>query len=201
MPRLVVAHDYICPWCYAAWHQARRLKSEFPTLELVWKGYELLPEGMEYHPPSPDPEAHLKPRIPDRLGLLLIADGLKLPERKNPISRSRLALEGAEFAAEYGKADDYHDAVYHAYWNEDRDISSRAVLLEIAEGAGLDVGEFMQALEDRHYRDRVVEFDEPAHEAGIWNVPTWMFPEEWVAEQPYAVVREMMQRFVGSSSA
>ncbi len=196
MPRLTVAHDYICPWCYAAWHQGKRLRKEFPALELEWKGFELLPEGLEYTPAPPDSNAALKPRVPGRLDLLLIADGLTLPKRTRSFSRSRLALEGAEFAAHAGKADAYHEAVYHAYWNEDRDIADKAVLTEIAETAGLDLPEFMTALEDRRYRDRIVEFDDTAHEAGVWNVPTWKFPEEWVAEQPYSVLRELTTRFL-----
>ena len=62
--------------------------------------------------------------------------------------------------------------------------------------AGLDVAAFTRALEERTYRDTVVEYDDPAHAAGIWNVPTWEFPEEWVAEQPYSLVRDMAARFV-----
>jgi predicted DsbA family dithiol-disulfide isomerase len=196
MPQLTVAYDYICPWCWVAWQQAKQLKAEFPTLELIWKGYELLPEGLEYNPPPPDPNPVKKPRIPGRFELLLAADGLTLPKRNNPFSRSRLALEGAEYALEHGRADAYHDVLYHTYWEEDRDISNKAVLTEVAEAAGLDVAEFLTALEDRRYRDRIVEYDDPAHAAGIWNVPTWMFPEEWIAEQPYEVVRDFASRFV-----
>ncbi len=200
MPTLTVAHDYICPWCWAAWEQARRLRREFPTLELVWKGFELLPEGMEYTPPPPDPNEARKPRIPGRLELLLIADGLTLPRRSRPFSRSRKALEGAEFAREAALADAYHDAVYHAYWEEDRDIADLETLQEIAGRGGLDVPEFTRALADRRYRDRVIEFDEPAHAAGIWNVPTWQFPREWIAEQPYVEVRRFAEEFVRGAS-
>ena len=163
-------------------------------MQLIWRGYELLPEGLEYNPPPPD--LVQKPRIPSRFELLLAADGLTLPRRENPFSRSRLALEGAEFALEHNNATAYHDVIYHTYWEEDRDISSKAVLTEAAEEAGLDVAEFINALEDRRYRNRIIEFDAPAHAAGIWNVPTWMFAEEWIAEQPYAVVRAYAERFV-----
>jgi len=196
MPRLIVAHDYICPWCYVGWEQGKKLKSEFPELELIWKGYELLPEGLEYTPAPPDPEEAKKPPIPSRFELLVAADRIVMPERTRPFSRSRRALEGAEYALEAGKPEAYHAAVYHTYWNEDRDISDFAVLTEIAEQIGLDVGEFLLALESRRYRDRVIEFDEPAHAAGIWNVPTWQFPEKWIAEQPYSVVHAYTERFI-----
>ena len=196
MPQLQVAFDVVCPWCWVAWRQAARLQAEFPSLTFRWIGYELLPEGLEYTPSPPDPDASRKPRIPSRFDLLLAAECLTLPGRKRGISNSRLALEGAEFAWEAGKADAYLDALYHAYWEEDRDISSKSVLMEIAEAAELDVAAFMNSLENHTYGARVIEFDEPAHEAGVWNVPTWMFPEEWVAEQPYGVLRELAARFV-----
>jgi predicted DsbA family dithiol-disulfide isomerase len=196
MPRLVVAHDVVCPWCYVARIQAHRLREAFPGLEFEWKGYELLPAGMTYTPAPPDPEQAQKPRIPSRFELLLAADGITLPKRESGIHNSRLALEGAEFAASAGRVEAYLDALYHAYWEEDRDISDKAVLTEIAESAGLDIAAFIAAIEDRRYRNDVVEFDEPAHAAGIWNVPTWKFPEEWVAEQPYSVLHEMAARFM-----
>lgn len=196
MPELTVAFDVICPWCWVAWRQAARLREEFPTLTFRWVGYELLPAGLEYTPRPPDPIDAIKPRIPSRFELLLAAEGLTLPVRKSGLSNSRMALEGAEFAYEVGKADAYLDTLYHTYWEEDQDINDKAVLTEIAEGSGLDVAEFMTALEKRTYRDRVIEYDEPAHAAGVWNVPTWMFPGDWVAEQPYGVLRDLASAFV-----
>jgi len=199
MPVLTVAHDVICPWCWVAWQQSKRLLAEFPTLSLRWVGYELLPEGMEYTPAPPDPKAERKPRVPERFELMLEAEKLTLPERTRERSISRRALEGAEFAYEMGKANAYLDALYHAYWEESRDIANFAVLDQIAQTAGLETVPFLHALETHRYRDRVIEYDEPAYAAGVWNVPTWMFPEEWVAEQPYRVVRELTERFVRST--
>ncbi|CEK17194.1 predicted dithiol-disulfide isomerase involved in polyketide biosynthesis [Chthonomonas calidirosea] len=200
MPVLSVAHDVVCPWCWVGRHQAKRLKQEFPTLEFNWLGFELLPEGLTYTPPPPDPDADKKPPVPTRLELLLAAEGLTLPQKRKPISNSRLALEGAEFAKEQGRIEPYLDALYYTYWEEDEDIADRDVLREIARRADLDVHAFDRCLDERRYRDRIVEFDEPAHRAGVWNVPTWMFPEKWVAEQPYRVLREMAARFVAEAT-
>ncbi len=197
MLTLTVAHDVICPWCWVAWQQRNRLLSEFPDLALRWVGYELLPEGLPYTPSPPDPNADQKPRVPSRFDLLLEAEGLTLPTRNSGLSNSRRALEGAEFAYEAGNADAYLEALYHTYWEEDQDIHDLDVLKEIAQKAGLDTDAFAEALKTHQFRERVIEFDDPAHEAGVWNVPTWMFPEEWVAEQPYRVVREMASRFMG----
>ncbi|HLK60994.1 MAG TPA: DsbA family protein [Chthonomonadaceae bacterium] len=196
MPRLIVAHDCICPWCWIAVRQAERLKEEFPTLELRWVGFELLPEGMVYTPAPRDPNADKKPPIPTRFELMLLAEGLTLPTRKGKLSNSRRALEGGEFAWEAGRQWAYIVRLYHAYWEEDRDISDLAVLRDVAEGAGLDGVAYLEALENRTYRDQIVEFDDPAYEAGVYNVPTWKFPEAWVAETPYSTVRAMAERFI-----
>jgi predicted DsbA family dithiol-disulfide isomerase len=163
---------------------------------LRWVGFELLPEGLTYTPKPRDPDEDKKPPIPSRFELILAADGLILPKRKSKLSNSRKALEGAEFAWEAGKQQAYIEFAYHAYWEEDRDINDLTVLKDIAEKSGLDSSAYLAALDSKVYRDRVIEFDEPSHEAGIWNVPTWKFSEKWVAEQPYSVVRDMAGRFV-----
>ena len=196
MPLLTVAHDYICPWCWVARRQAEKLRDEFPTLVLVWKGYELLPEGLESASTPVDKNAPVKPATPSRFDLMLLAEGLKLPVRKRKYSISRKALEGAEFALEAGKAEAWHDAVYFAYWEESKNIAEWATLKECAEKAGLDSGELKRALDEGKYRERVIEYDDPAHEAGVWNVPTWMFEGNWIAETPYVVLRGRIKQFV-----
>jgi predicted DsbA family dithiol-disulfide isomerase len=196
MPELIVAHDVVCPWCWVAIRQAEWMRADFPTITLRWVGYELLPEGLPYIPKPKDPIDEIKPEVPSRFELLLAAERLTLPKRKNRLSNSRLALEGGEFAFEAGKQHEYIVALYHAYWEEDRNISDLAVLKEVAERAGLNSQEFVEALQNRTYRDRIVEFDDPAHAAGIYNVPTWKFTEKWVAEQPYSVLKEMCKRYL-----
>ncbi len=196
MPELIVAHDVVCPWCWVAVRQAEWMRAEFPTITLRWVGFELLPEGLVYTPKPRDPKEDIKPEVPSRFELLLAADRLTLPKRKGKLSNSRRALEGGEFAWEAGKQDAYILALYHAYWEDDRDISDLAVLKDVAVQAGLNGQDFVEALNNRTYRDRIVEFDDPAHTAGIYNVPTWKFTDKWVAEQPYTVVSEMCKRFV-----
>jgi predicted DsbA family dithiol-disulfide isomerase len=154
---------------------------------------------MVYTPAPPDPLQAKKPKTPTRFELLLAADGLVLPERTIPRSISRLALEGSEFALKAGKQEKYLDELYLAYWEGSKDIANIAVLIEIAEKTGLEIAQFALALDKRTFRDTVIEYDEPAHTAGIWNVPTFMFPEAWVAEQPYTVLRDMTERFVQNS--
>lgn len=195
---LTVAHDVVCPWCWVGRKQAAKLRTEFPYLSFRWVGYELLPEGLPYTPAPPAPDADRKPAVPSRFSLLLAADRLVLPHRNSQLSNSRKALEGAEYAADRGAQEEYLDALYHAYWEEDRDIDDMAVLRNIAQTANLDVIGFENALRSGTYSDRIVEFDDDAHANGIWNVPTWMYPGNWVAEQPYTVLKEMTMDFLNT---
>ena len=196
MPRLVVAHDIICPWCWVARRQAEWLRSEFPELELIWKGYELLPEGLLSTPSVPEDKSVVKPPVPSRFELMLLAERLTIPKRTRRLCNSRKALEGSEFALKFGKQEEYLDATYYAYWEESKNISDLKVLCECASKAGLDADEFSKALEERTFKEEVVEYDEPAHEAGVWNVPTWMFAGDWVAETPYETLRKKVAEFV-----
>ena len=196
MPRLVVAHDFICPWCWVARRQAERLRSEFPTLELIWKGYELFPEDLLFTPSEPEDKSVVKPPVPSRFDLMLLAERLTIPKRTRRVFNSRKALEGSEFALKFGRQEAYLDVAYYAYWEESKNISDLKVLSECATKAGLDADKFTKALETKEFKNEVVEYDEPAHNAGVWNVPTWMFAGDWVAETPYETLRKKVAELV-----
>ena len=60
--------------------------------------------------------------------------GLKM-KRPSFIACSRPALEAAEYAKEKGKFDQFHLAVFKAYWEEGKNIGERSILREIAKSA------------------------------------------------------------------
>ena len=51
---------------------------------------------------------------------------------------SRLALEGAKFAEEKGVGEAYHEAMFKAHFQEDRDFGNLETLAELAQEVGLD---------------------------------------------------------------
>ena len=62
---------------------------------------------------------------------------------------SRAALIGAKFAEAQGKAQQYHDAVFRAYWQRANNIGDVEVLAEIAQAIGLDRSAFPGGIERR----------------------------------------------------
>ena len=189
-----VAHDFICPWCWVALFQAKRLKEEFGA-EIDWRGYELFPDELEWPDaqPAPEPPAN-KPPVPSRLDFILVTDGVEIPEVARPHKmRTHNAHEALEYAKTEGKADALAEALYRALWEQGREINKPEVLRELAQGILDDVGAMAQAVERRSFAAEIVGFDDDAHAAGVYNVPTYWIGGERYAEQPYAVLRKAVQ--------
>jgi predicted DsbA family dithiol-disulfide isomerase len=195
---VIIAHDYLCPWCWIGFFQAKRLKEEFPQIRQEWRGYELLPEALgplpDYKPQPRDTNAP-----PSRLDVLLKHEGLTIPEgRTIGIVRTHNALQGAAYFEdkEPQKFDLYNEGVYRAFWERSEDISSIDVLAKIAKDAGVNVGAFADALKAKAYSSKIVDFDEDAYADDITHVPTFVFRGERCAEAPYETIRELAQRFI-----
>ena len=80
-----IAHDFICPWCWVGFLQAKKLQEQF-KVDIDWRGYELWPESLEWPEPGEpalEPPAN-KPKTPSRLEFICYADGLEMPHVDRP---------------------------------------------------------------------------------------------------------------------
>jgi predicted DsbA family dithiol-disulfide isomerase len=194
---VIIAHDYLCPWCWIGLFQAKRLKEEFPEIKQDWRGFELLPESL-----GPLPNYRPRPRNPaappERIDILAERDGIPIPQNRTiGLVRTHDALQGAEFAKEVAPEtfDAYNEGVYRAYWERSEDISDHEVLAGIAEAAGLDRLDFLNAISTRRYSSKIVPFDDEAYAADVTHVPTFIFRGERCAEAPYDTIRDLALRF------
>jgi predicted DsbA family dithiol-disulfide isomerase len=194
---VTVAHDYLCPWCWAGYIHSVRLKEEFPKLKLNWVGYELLPEELgpipEYTPRPRDPEN------PTRFDRFLDTEGIVIPAgRTIGIVRTHNALEGAEWFKEHApdQFDGYNGDVYRAFWEHSLDISNLDILTDIAVANGGNPDSFRMALEGKYYHGKIVRFDDDAYSADVTHVPTFIFRGERCAEAPYDTIRDLATRFL-----
>lgn len=195
---VIIAHDYLCPWCWIGFFQARLLKDEFPQIKQVWRGYELLPESL-----GPLPESKPRRHDPDapksRLEILSERDNVPLiKDRTIGVIRTRNPLMGAEYFQDRRPElfDAYNEAVYRGFWEYSQDISDLDVLCKMASEAGADPSDFLEALENNVYADRIVEFDAGAYADDVTHVPTFIFRGERCAEAPYDTIRDLALRFV-----
>lgn len=148
---------------------ARAGQSE--PLDIVWRPYELRPEGS----PEPPPEykeyversfrESVKP-MSEELGLTM-----NLPTQQ---PQTRLTHEAVAFAVDNNvtASDAYITEVFKAYWEEDLDIGDIDVLCTLADRVDVDGAAMRQALENRDFNDYVTEKIELARAYGISAVPS-----------------------------
>ncbi len=167
-------------------------------MDLEWNAYELRPglppEGIPRTPKIGEVNGFL-PYFSERAGEL----GLKL-KRSPIVPCSRPALEVAEYAKEQGKFDQFHLAVFKAYWEEAKNIGLRSVIRELVQGCGLDTDEVERCLDEGRYTQTIKTQSEEAKQSGINGIPAYVvgdFPIEGV--QPYEFFQRAIEAALGKN--
>ena len=167
-------------------------------VDLKWKAYELRPglppEGIPRTPKEGEMNGFL-PYLSER------ADEMGLKLKRSPIVPcSRLALEVAEYAKEQGEFDQFHLAVFKAYWEEAKNIGLRSVIREILQECGLDADEVEHCLDEGRYTQAIKTQSEEAKRSGINGIPAYVvggFLIEGV--QPYEFFQRAMEAAMGKN--
>lgn len=161
------------------------------NLTLEWKAFELRPEGFEIPPKSSEYLTRAKAGIEN----LSRKYGLHMTFNDQS-KHSRLALEGAKFAEEHGLGNEYHDAVFAAQFQEQKNINDLKVLTELALQIGLDQEEFLKALVIRKYEQAVSQEVEEAHHIGIQSVPCFIVEgQKAFGVQSYEALEKLLQGY------
>lgn len=100
--------------------------------------------------------------------------GLPFGDRKKTYS-SRLAQELAKFAELKGKGDEFHKAVFRAYFVNGQNIGKTSILVELAESIHLNGKDVHKIIQDRTYKDAVDLDWKRSYELGVTAVPTFLF--------------------------
>ena len=124
----------------------------------------------------------------------MTAEGLPYGERTTTYN-SRLAQELGKWADTQPGGEAIHDALFRAYFVDARDISQPAVLLEIAERAGLSTAGAREVLEQRTFKDAVDADWALSRQYGITGVPTFVAGRYGVVgAQPYEALVELVRK-------
>ena len=189
-PDLIVYSDYICPFCFIGKLRIDAMVSEF-GLTAEWRPFELRPEGT----PLPDPEGEYLKNAWANVFRLAEEVGLDV-RRPSCRPRSRLALEGGEFAKDAGKFEAYNRLVFEAFFQHDKDLGDPAVLRDIAAEAGMDADAFAAALEDGAYTQRVLDSHRKGEADRVNGVPLVLIGDDRIeGAQSYAVFRSAAERY------
>ncbi len=155
---LDIFFDFLCPYVYRAAMWLDVVKRDMgPKLSITWRYFSLEQVNNKEGP------------------------GWKLWEQpEGYASRGRLAFRAAEAARSQGEAafDSFHLALLKARHEDRRDMADESVLLEVAEGAGLDMSGFRRELADRGPLEVLARDHTSAVETlGVFGTPTLVFSQ------------------------
>jgi len=183
--RITVWSDYVCPFCYLEEPYLENVAESYgDRVSLEWRAFELRPEPV----PTLDPDGEYLHRTWDA-AVYPMAERQRMLLRLPPVQpRSRLALEAAKFARDRGRFAEMNRGLFHAFFEDGRDIGEEAVLLEVGASVGLDGAALASALRGGHHRTEVFEDEALARELGVGSVPTLHVGEDREALERALVV-------------
>jgi len=172
-----------------------RLQKEY-EIRIRWIGFPL-------HPDTPEDGLTLEElfagrhididKARERLRQVARELGLPLGERKKTYN-SRLAQELAKWAESKGKGDEFHKAVFEAYFVKGRNIGKIDELALLAQSLGLRDQEAKQVLMSRTFKEAVDADWSRCHALGITAVPTFVIDHQGVVGfQPYEVLEQLLE--------
>ena len=165
--------DYASPWSYLA---DELLERRLPGVTIDYRpiflrGLESFEKGMPY--------GHAKLRY---LGhdLHRTAAYEQIPLRFPSIFpvNGVYAVRGALHTLAHGGFPAYHRAMFRAGWRDDRNLSSKDVVIEVAREAGQDAGEFARAIEEPALKERLKSETATAQARGVFGVPMFVVGDE-----------------------
>ncbi|HEX3035643.1 MAG TPA: DsbA family protein [Thermodesulfobacteriota bacterium] len=114
------------------------------------------------------------------------------------MSNSHLAFEASEFAREKGVFDSFHTRVFEAYFVEGKNIGDKSVILDLAQGLGLNIDELSSALSEHRYQNRLEEVQKEKIRYGIIGTPTFIIGNtKLIGLQNYDALRQAVRFTIG----
>jgi predicted DsbA family dithiol-disulfide isomerase len=136
-----------------------------------------------------DPEAMYQ-----RMKGLMDAEGLPYGRRTHTYN-SRLAQELGKWADTRPDGAALHDALYRAYFVDNRNIGDPEILVEIAQSVGLPADEARAVLAERRFKDAVDADWAKSHTYGVTGVPTFVAARYGVVgAQPYETLVQLVEK-------
>lgn len=168
--------DCSSPWTYLAFHAIQPLAAEVDA-EIAWKP--ILVGGVfnavnqtvyeNRSNPNPRKQAYMLQDLAAWADLYNIK--IVFPPKVFPVNSVK-CMRGAFVALDEGKLTPYATAAFEAYWGDDLDISTEAVLADIAARAGLERQRFFAGIETDACKARLRSNTEELIARGGFGSPT-----------------------------
>lgn len=167
----IVWSDYLCPWCWVASQRLERLEREFRgRIEIEWRPYLLRPFSRGARDPErfrKYTESWLRPGAEPDVGDFRVWSSDQSPPTHS-VPAHQVAKAAAAHSDEAFRR--MHGRLMRAYFSENQDISSFAVLRTLWLGEGLPAEAFERA-RSPEIEAEIRNAFEAASEAGVTGVP------------------------------
>ncbi|MFE3835695.1 DsbA family oxidoreductase [Pseudogemmobacter sonorensis] len=187
--RLDIFIDPVCPWCHVGKANLARALAARPDhpFRLIWHPFQLNPE---MKPGGVDKRAWLeekfggKPRVDamhERLRETARNAGVELdPDRPARLPNTLDAHRLIHWAGIEGRQTQVVDALFHAYWDQGRDIGDAQVLADIGAENGMTREALLRLLASQADADDLAARDRDARHKGVTAVPTFLIAQKYV---------------------
>jgi predicted DsbA family dithiol-disulfide isomerase len=164
-----VFSDYTCPFCRLGEVALNRAAAKTGA-QIVWRAHQLRVSG----PPRLDPQnAAMKQGWREQI--LPWAERLGVEMRQpTRLPLTRRAHEAAAWARSQGRFDEYHQAIFRAYFVEDADLDEVETLTGLARRLGLPPEDLAAALREHRFAEEVDEDLLVGQTYGVTGVPTFV---------------------------
>ena len=168
--------DCSSPWTWLAFRNVQPVAREL-GVEVRWRPvlvggifnavnpsvYEFRERGV------PAKQAYLRKDLADWARLAGIS--IRFPPTVFPVNSVK-AMRGCLLLEPEGRLVSFAEAVFHAYWSEDRDISQDAVLAELCTGVGVEPERYFAGIARQDIKDRLRANTEEVIARGGFGSPT-----------------------------
>ena len=176
MPRVEFFFDCSSPYTYLAFHNIRAMADEL-GFDLVWRPIIVGGIFNTVNPsvyanranPVPAKDRYMKKDLQDSARIAGL--GLKFPPSIFPVNSVK-AMRGCILLEPEGKLAPFADAVFDAYWAQDRDIADDHVLTEICGRIGVDGARFLEGIARPDIKDALRANADELMRRGGFGSPT-----------------------------
>ena len=197
MPKIVIPiyFDYASTLCYIAWRIVGQLERELGFTAL-WKGVPIALRNYRSRPGLPLGRLEL-----DRIRNVAAETKVAVEPPARWLDSDK-ALQGSELARDAEAFAAYHDAVFHAAFEQRADIGDLNVLSAIAARAGLESAYFRDEVERGRMAARIAANKIEADRFSALGYPSFIlgdFPLTGI--QPIETMRMLLARFIERRAA
>jgi 2-hydroxychromene-2-carboxylate isomerase len=171
MEKIEFFYDFASPYSYLAATQIEGVAKRCEA-EVIWKPFGL---GFLFKAVGNQMPASLPPKAAYMIkDLALWAEYYNVPYKWPSIFpiNSIAALRAVLAVEDQAKLKKFSLAIYEAFWANNKDISQKEIIAEIADQTGLDGKAIIEATADQKVKDRLKDNTDEAVKRGAFGAPT-----------------------------